>query len=462
MKGRRSFLLAGAFAALLLVIGVASFAIWHNARAAQERVAGLHASHLRTGAALADIRTNVYFIGLLTRDLLLDNDPGHLEQYVRQLRSTYERSVDDLRVLDSSGSDEQHHTALKGLRESFESYWDRTEAVMSWGPEQKQRLQTEMLRSRVRRRDEVVGLTDQLERLIAENYSRERQRLTAADADFRRSLGLTTAIALLLGFAIGAATLFRMLALERQSRVAEAQLRLLSGQLRLAQEQERKFLSRELHDEVGQQLTALRMELASIARQHGDAESELSARIARAKGTVENALRSIRNIAMLLRPSMLDNLGLTPALAWLTKEISRSSGIPIRDEVDPSVDLLPDAHRTCIYRMTQEALTNAARHSGAGEIEFTLAATDSWVIGAISDNGRGFDMTQPKRAGLGLLGMEERVRELGGALHVTSSPGRGTRLEFRLPRPSGREEGADADSDRGRSRDRAHGIETSA
>ena len=103
-------------------------------------------------------------------------------------------------------------------------------------------------------------------------------------------------------------------------------MRRLSGQIRTAQEQERKYLSRELHDQVGQMLTGLRMELTSIARMHADSESEVSARIARAKGIVEQTLRIVRNIAMLLRPSMLDDLGLTPALAWLVKEVARSRG----------------------------------------------------------------------------------------------------------------------------------------
>ena len=176
-----------------------------------------------------------------------------------------------------------------------------------------------MLRQRVRKRQEIFALAEQVEQLVTANFVKERQRITTADQEFRTSLGWTTGIALLLGLAIAGGTLARMSALERQSQTAESQLRLLSGQLRTTQEQERKYLSRELHDQVGQMLTGVRMELASIARIHADSESEVSARIARAKGTVEQTLRIVRNIAMLLRPSMLDDLGLTPALIWLLK-----------------------------------------------------------------------------------------------------------------------------------------------
>ena len=233
-----------------------------------------------------------------------------------------------------------------------------------------------MLRQSVRRRQEIFALSEQVERLITANFVRERQRLTTADQEFRASLAWTTGIALLLGLAISGGTLVRMLTLERQSQIAESQLRLLSGQIRTAQEQERKNLSRELHDQVGQMLTGLKMELDSVERLYGNAESEIASRISRAKGTAEQTLRIVRNISMLLRPSMLDDLGLTPALAWLFKEVSRANGFEIRSEVDPSLDNLPEAHRTCLYRVVQEALTNAARHSGCRGVEVILTGSD--------------------------------------------------------------------------------------
>ena len=167
---------------------------------------------------------------------------------------------------------------------------------------------------------------------------------------------------------------------------------------------------------------------------------------------------------MLLRPSMLDDLGLTPALNWLVKEVSRSSGMNIRAEVSSGADTLPDAHRTCLYRVVQEALTNATRHSGARTIDLEVYTIGNWVKTTITDDGRGFEAGTERRKGLGLLGMEERVRELGGRISVTSAPGRGTVVDVRLPRPAPVEEPAekidDHDSDRGRSRDRSDRIKT--
>jgi signal transduction histidine kinase len=462
MQSRKSILLAAAFAALLIVVGASALAVWRNATRAQERIADLHEAHLEAGAALSAMRAGVYLGGIVTRDYLLDPDPAHAQEYIDQFSSVRARTEESFRILEAFAQDDAQRSALTQLRRELQAHWDPTEIVLDWTPEEKRARHAQMLRQRLRRREEIFTLARQVEQLMTENYTRERQRITRAEQDFESSLGWTTAAALLAGIIIAGIAMARMRALERQSEAAESELRLLSGQLRTAQEQERKYLSRELHDQIGQMLTGLRMELTGMARLHGDSESELSSRIAAAKGTVEQTLRIVRNIAMLLRPSMLDDLGLTPALAWLVKEVSRSSGMEIRADVDSSLDSLPDPHRTCLYRVVQEALTNASRHSRARNVRLSLKNGGAWIAGAISDDGRGFDAGPERRTGLGLLGMEERVRELGGTVRVDSSPGTGTRVEFRLPRPSGWEDRDDTGPDRGRSRDRKDRVEASA
>jgi signal transduction histidine kinase len=462
MRARRSILLAGALAGLLLVIGVSAFAVWWNARNSQQRVAALQSAHMQAGVALSAIRANVYLNAILTRDYLLDRDPSHAQQYIDQFTAIQADTEQSFRALEASGLDDAQRRALNHLRQELSAYWDPTEVVLDWSPEEKRTQRTQMLRQRVRRRQEIFGLAEQVEHLVTANFVRERQRITTTDQEFRESLGWTTGIALLLGLAIAGGTLLRLLTLERQSELAESELRLLSGQIRTAQEQERKYLSRELHDQVGQMLTGLRMELGSIARVLGNSESEVSSRIARTKGTVEQTLRVVRDIAMLLRPSMLDDLGLVPALAWLFKEVGRPSGIEIRSNIDPAVDKLPDSHRTCVYRIVQEALTNASRHSGANTVDISLRREENLVIGSVVDNGRGFDRGAQKRGGLGFLGMEERVREVGGSIDVSSSPGQGTRIEFRVPWPKSTEVMSDTGTGRGRSRHRSDGLEASA
>ena len=469
---RRSILLTAAFAGLLLIIGASAFAIWRNATAAQLRVAALHNAHFEAGNALAALRANVYLTGILTRDYLLDADPNHAQQYADQFLKIRISTNDSFRILTASSQSELEKTALERLRLEVETYLDPTRIALDLTLAEKNARRAVFLQERLRRREEIVALADQVERMMTDNFFRERERITRADQDFRASLAWTTGLALLLGFGIAGVTLARMVALERHSQIAESELRRLSAQVRTAQEQERKYLSRELHDQVGQMLTGLRMELSSIARTCGDSGSEFPSRIAHAMSIVEQTLRVVRDIAMLLRPSMLDDLGLTPALAWLIREISRSSSIEIEAALDPALDHLPDTHSTCLYRVVQEALTNVAKHAGAHRVEVSLKATGGWVVGTVADNGCGFDTGALQRDGLGLVGMEERIRELGGHFRVTSVAGHGTRVEFRLPIPKAKERIAakdtvkemsdDSHPDRGRSRDRTDRVETSA
>ena len=421
MRLRRSTIfLAVAFAALLLVIAASAFAVWRNATVAQMRVAEPHSAHMRAGSALASIRANVYSTGILARDYLLDVDASHVQQYIDQFQTIRDSTQQAFQTLGASSQDDLQRQALRRLRSELELYWDPTEIMLDWTPEEKRAQRAQVLRQRVRRRQDIFALAGQVEKLITDNFIRERARLTTADRDFRNSLGWITGIALLLSSCIAALALSRMNSLERASQFAQAELRRLSVQLRTAQEQERKYLSRELHDQVGQMSTGLRMELASMARAYADAERSFAGRIARAKGSVEQTLRVVRNIAMLLRPSILDDLGLTPALAWHMKEFSRASGINIRADIDATVDSVPDPHRTCLYRIVQEALTNCARHRLARNVDVSLRVQDGWTVGSIVDDGRGF--TASKRKGLGILGMEERVLELGGTVRVVTSP----------------------------------------
>jgi signal transduction histidine kinase len=428
---RRSVLLAFAFASLLLLIGGASLAIWRGAENARQQVADLHASHLKEGDALASIRANVFLSGILTRDYLLDPDPAHSAHYAAQFRDIRSSTERSFAVLAAQAQSAEAIAALDRLHNEVNNYWDPTKLVLDWTPEQKNARRAGFLQDRVRHREEIVEVAQQVGQLMTDNFSRERSRITTADAQFESWLAWTTGLALVLGCGIAGVTVIHMATLERRSLTADAELRRLSGQIRMAQEQERRYLSRELHDQAGQMLTGLRMELASIS--HGAGEEEFNVRVAHAKGIVEQTLRVVRNIAMMLRPSMLDDLGLASAIGWLVREIKRSGAIDIQTQIDPELDSLPDAECTCVYRVVQEALTNAARHSGARMIEIELGIGNGEITGSIADDGQGFDAAAMKRTGLGLVGMEERVRELGGSLTVVSSPGRGARVEFRLP-----------------------------
>jgi signal transduction histidine kinase len=199
-----------------------------------------------------------------------------------------------------------------------------------------------------------------------------------------------------------------------------------------AQETERRSLSRELHDEVGQSLSAVLVELRNLLGGLGvRPEEQTRSQVEVIKGLVEGSIRSIRNMALLLRPSMLDDLGLVPALRWQAREVSKHTSMDVAVEAELDSEELPDEYKTCIYRVVQEALHNCSRHSNATKVRVRVQRQATALLLSIEDDGRGFDVNQSK--GLGLLGIEERVAQLGGKSQVHSYAGKGTTMTVELP-----------------------------
>jgi signal transduction histidine kinase len=155
------------------------------------------------------------------------------------------------------------------------------------------------------------------------------------------------------------------------------------------------------------------------------------------KGQVENTVRVIRNMSLLLRPSMLDDLGLVPALKWQAREMSKRSSMDVIVDTHAVSDDIPDEHKTCIYRVVQEALHNCSRHSQASTVRIHVEQKSEVLSLSIEDDGKGFDVKHSK--GLGLLGIEERVARLGGTFEARSAPGIGTALLVTLPMTTGSE-----------------------
>ncbi len=243
------------------------------------------------------------------------------------------------------------------------------------------------------------------------------------------------AITLLGGAVLAALTIVHILKLEgevqrrlEESVHARASLQELSARLVRAQEDERRSLSRELHDEVGQAFSAVLMETDNLLDLNPP--SEMQARLSSIRGLAEKGINEIRNMALLLRPSMLDDFGLIPALDWQARETAKRTGMHIAVSSELA-DELPEEHKTCIYRVVQEALSNCARHAQASTVQVAVRGESGKIMLSVQDDGSGFD---PRRVrGLGLLGMEERVRHLGGAFDIDSQPGRGTCVSVALP-----------------------------
>lgn len=214
------------------------------------------------------------------------------------------------------------------------------------------------------------------------------------------------------------------------------QLRRLSAHLENVREDERTRVAREIHDELGQSLTGLKFDLANLRQQlaktaDGRGCEEL---IGDMSGQIDETVNVVRRIISELRPGILDDLGLDAAVEWQARDFQRRTGVDCKVSVD--IDgLEPDReHTTALFRILQEALTNVARHAQASRVEVKLAYRDGRIVLDVVDNGRGLDRAViDERKSFGLLGIRERVLQLGGEFDVDSAPGRGARITVSLP-----------------------------
>jgi signal transduction histidine kinase len=211
----------------------------------------------------------------------------------------------------------------------------------------------------------------------------------------------------------------------------------LSARLLETEEDSRRWLARELHDEIGQTLAVLEIELSHAHSLTNETQPGIRDRLRRARDLAEKTVQTVRNISLLLRPALLDDLGLVPALQWLLEDFERRSGVTCEFSEAGVQDLLPDSVKTCVYRVAQEALHNCEKHSGASQVRVTVSQSDGQVRVEIEDNGRGLELDAKgmpgRNAGLGVLGMRERAARVGGVLTLESSPGRGMRIGLRIP-----------------------------
>ena len=287
----------------------------------------------------------------------------------------------------------------------------------------------------VPRRDAVLTIAQEIEELNNSNLAEQRAEVAQSHAALRRDLDRLRWQTVLLGLVVALIVVLRLRFLEHRSERAEAQMRLLSQQVVKAQEEERRHLSRELHDHVAQVLTGLRMELGRLDRASG-ANAQIAATVAGCKQLVDDLFGTVRNLALGLRPSMLDDFGLQAALEWHVRDVMRRYSIDVELAVEGDVDALPDGYRTCVYRVIQEATTNCVRHARARTIKISLVTDTRYLHVRVADDGVGL---QPdvRRTGFGLRGIEERVKELGGTVELgRHSASGGTVLAAHIPLPS--------------------------
>jgi len=416
---------------LLLLIALSTLASSRKAQDIYVQLDQLGTHHRLVETNLRRLRSDVNLSGVFVRDYLLDvareRGPGYREQ-LTEFRQANIATLVELEAL--IGRDER----IESMRAKLDEYWQTFDPLFDWTPAEKILQSAGFLRREVvPRRDAVLSIALEIEELNNANVAAQKAEMARRQEAFRRDMRRLLWQTVLLGLAVAVIVVVRLRVLEHRSEEAEAQMRELSQQLVNTQEEERRNLSRELHDHVAQVLTGLRMGLGRIERTSGD--RRVSAAVAECKQLVDDMFRTVRDLALGLRPSMLDDFGLQPALEWHVRDFSRRSNMDVELKIEGDVASLPDKHRTCVYRVIQEAMTNCARHAQAATISIEVTNRDGQLRVEVTDDGVGLDPASGRR-GLGLRGIEERVKELRGSMTIAKRAGKGTRLSVLLPIPA--------------------------
>jgi signal transduction histidine kinase len=431
MRLRTWLVAALGLGSLVVLIAVSMLASARTAQDVYTQLDQLNNHHRRVEENLRRLRSDVNLSGIFVRDYLLDvareRAPEYREQ-IAEFRSTNMETLADLKTLI------EHADQIASLQAKLDDYWQTFEPLFDWTISEKiLRSATFLRREVVPRREAALAIAREIEELNNDNLAAQRQevarRQSAGRDQLRRMLWQTV----LLGLGVAIVVVWRLRVLERRSDEAEHAMRELSQQLVNAQEEERKNLSRELHDHVAQVLTGLRMELGRIER----LSPGIAPVVGECKSLVDEMFQTVRSLALGLRPSMLDDLGLQAALEWHVRDFMSRYAINVDLKMAGNFDQLPESHRTCVYRVVQEALTNCVRHAGAHNIAVDVRTSDHdrELHLSVSDDGVGLNPEHRGR-GLGLIGIDERVKELQGTVVISPHGTQGTTVAVRLPIPA--------------------------
>jgi signal transduction histidine kinase len=436
--GSRLVLAAG-FGGLLLLMAFAGLDSIATLRQIQTANDEIRQNFVKRTRLLERIRGDVYVSGTYVRDYLLESESGRAEGHrysLRETRHDMDEALTQYRAMLTPG-EAGPFAVLTG---ELNQYWGMLDPVFEWDPPQRRQAGYPFLRDEVfPRRTAMLGIADQIGAIDESQLQAGKERVERIFSSLAKRVAITVVLTIGLGLVLAAFSVRKILGLETATGAnlaeisrARKELQRLSASLVEAQENERRSISRELHDEIGQALTGVLVELANLSTliRTGDQDA-LAAKTAEIKREVESSIGVVRNMALLLRPSMLDDLGLVPALEWQAREVSKRTGIWVKVAAGVLSGELPEEHKTCVYRIVQEALHNSVQHAAAHNVTVTVTQEDGRLWLAIQDDGKGFQTERGK--GMGLLGMEERVSHLGGVFAVESAPGRGTIVRATLP-----------------------------
>lgn len=409
----------------------------------QSDATAINARYMRAQELLTNVRSQVLLGSLSVRDALLDPDPRAMARSRQTVTETF-GSVDRLLsqyvpILDSRVESER----LDLLKMQIAGLRTHMSDVLDSGAQSRGRAR-EVLNSKVvPQREVVIRVSDQVQALNRAAFVNQQTDVANLYRSAQRRLWtqLGLALAASLGIAL-LATIYagRLEARLRQQREREVRhsddLQRLSAKLITAQEEERRSIARELHDELGQVLSAIKMEIA-VARRTLESTGGPGRVLEDAESITDTALTTVRDLSHLLHPSLLDDLGLPAAVDWYLRGFGARYGIHVEMLLDRMDDRLQPEIEVTAYRIIQEALTNVAKHAKASTCRVYLQRLQTTVLITIEDDGIGFDAEEARRPdvrrGLGLLGIRERASLVQGTLRLETAPGTGTRLTVELP-----------------------------
>ena len=458
LPGRR--IRAALFLGLTLVVGIWLFVAFYFTRRIAEvetQAAAINSRYAHAQEVISTVRTQMLLGSLYMRDALLQNDASAVAESRQRIESA-DREVEAampqyVPVLNSPSERDQ----VSRLQEEVDQFRRTVRRTLAADIASRPEEAGELLRRDVMPRLEAaIGLSEQAQTHNRNAFIQQQAAVALVYGQTQRRIwqGLGLALATSLGIALLAAwyagRLEDRIQQQRERDIQTADdLQRLSAKLLTAQEEERRSLARELHDEIGQALTAVKVQIARAQRTGGP---EGTAALDDARTIADGVLHTVRDLSHLLHPSLLDDLGLAAAAEWHLKGFGQRHAIRTELLQDGMENRLSPETESAVYRIIQEALTNVAKHACATNCRVYLQRLTNTLLVTIEDDGLGFALNAERPVdgarGIGLVNIRERATQLGGTVRLESGPGQGTRLTVEVPapqRPSSTEtSGADA------------------
>jgi signal transduction histidine kinase len=397
--------------------------------------------HVRQDSLLWRLRRTLWYGSNNARDFLLNPYPDRLTKFhnrLADLRTTSSELMNDL-----ARSPDSNRGSTK-LRAAIEDYWSTLAGMPAAAAHLNAAQRYDLVQNEIVARRAAVGnLVQDFTEVAHESLRLGEEELSRSRREGTSRLLWVLSFSVVVALAVAGISIAHSENLEQQAAAgyeevekARAELQAFAVRLMQLQEEERTRLSHELHDEIGGSLATFRLEVSRAESLLGREDTEARERLARARELAGRTVEAVRDISALLRPALLDDLGLYAALDWQVEEFTRRTRVPCQLDYLEAPESLPDAVKTCVYRVIQESLHNCEKYALASNVVIAIAQTEEALSVSIRDNGQGMAATERngRRGGrFGILGMRQRANSLGGSLTVTSPAEGGVQVLLQLP-----------------------------